>query len=135
MKKTYETFSEIAEEFIDGGNISHIFSDHNSSACYVWQEAIAEFAGALDDGGFKPKGNYGKFWDNVTDRFKKWAKFSKDVKVEEEVKRLVGVEITKSEAEELFSAKCTVGQKLYVPFLRGIYMDRPEVYFIIIKNK
>lgn len=49
MKKLYERFVEIAEDFTGGESRTHFFSDHTHDDCIVWQEAIQEFAKFLDE--------------------------------------------------------------------------------------
>ena len=75
MKKIYETFIEMAEDFKHGEYITHQLSDHSTDICEVWQESIMEFARALDGAGIKlpdDPDTYEKFWENATNGLKKW---------------------------------------------------------------
>jgi hypothetical protein len=75
MKRIYETFTEIAEDFKYGDYLAHQLADHGSGVCFVWQESIMEFARALDLAGFKPsrhEKNYELFWEHVTEALTKW---------------------------------------------------------------
>ncbi len=53
MKHTYQSFKEIANDFIDGDNWTHTRSPHDGKQCLVWQKAILEFADWLDECGVK----------------------------------------------------------------------------------
>jgi len=53
MKKIYETFEEIAEEFKDGEHWTHKLSDHIPDECFAWQHGVIEFAKFLDACGVK----------------------------------------------------------------------------------
>jgi len=68
MKKIYENFSEIADDFVDGENWTHQLSDHHSEECYSWMHGIAEFAAFLDFIGVKIIQNqeiYEKLWSRI----------------------------------------------------------------------
>ena len=53
MKKIYESFSEIADDFVNGDHWTHLMSEHNSDECLAWQHGIHEFAEWLDSYGLK----------------------------------------------------------------------------------
>lgn len=66
MKKIYETFDEIADDFLGGNSWTHVTSNHSSDDCVVWQTAIREFCCWLDRKGVKIIENpeiYDKLWD------------------------------------------------------------------------
>lgn len=141
MKIEYETFTEIAQDFISGEKIAHLCSDHNRQACAIWQNSIQEFALALDDGGFKPNGNYNKFWDLMGSRFKRWEKFSKsNIKEIVRTKRALRVEITQEQCLELFGEERPKGYQIYTPYVPMIVNtldvpvsdDEHEVYYVVI---
>lgn len=68
MKKTYESFSEIASDFCNGDHWTHSLSDHTSEGCFDWQHGIYEFAKFLDEVGLKmlktPK-TYDVLWERI----------------------------------------------------------------------
>lgn len=53
MKHTYETFTEIAEDFTDGSSTTHVLSEHSPEECIGWQHGVSEFAKFLDGSGIK----------------------------------------------------------------------------------
>ena len=54
MKKIYETFTEIAEDFRDGDHWTHSLSEHeNGEECFAWQHGVMEFGKWLDKCGVK----------------------------------------------------------------------------------
>jgi hypothetical protein len=53
MKKIYESFTEIADDFTNGDHWTHALSDHTSDECYPWQHGVDEFAKFLDTCGVK----------------------------------------------------------------------------------
>ena len=68
MKKIYENFSEMAEDFRAGEHWTHQLSDHTSDDCFAWQHGVMEFAKWLDEVGVKIIENpeiYAKLWENV----------------------------------------------------------------------
>lgn len=67
MKKIYESFIEIAEDFTNGDHWTHVCSDHTSEECYQWQHGVQEFAKFLDTCGVKIIANpdiYDTMWDD-----------------------------------------------------------------------
>lgn len=77
MKKTYETFSEIANDFTDGEGKAHLFSNHSTESCIAWQTAILEFAKALDLADIPLPNDpqiYESFWKNITQSINKNCK-------------------------------------------------------------
>ena len=75
MKQIYESFEEIADDFCNGGNISHQSSGHSSGICLLWMKSIREFAKALDLAKVplpKDEKIYERFWDNVWKALDKW---------------------------------------------------------------
>jgi len=68
MKKIYETFNEIAEDFKDGEHWTHKLSDHTTDDCFAWQHGVAEFAKFLDACGVKIIQNpdiYETLWEGM----------------------------------------------------------------------
>ena len=68
MKKIYESFTEIAEDFTRGESWAHSFSDHTPDDCFAWQHGVREFAKFLDEYGLKMTENteiYEKLWDEI----------------------------------------------------------------------
>lgn len=68
MKKIYETFEEIAEDFVDGDHWTHRLSDHTNNECFAWQHGVAEFAKFLDAFGVEMISNpevYEKLWNEL----------------------------------------------------------------------
>ena len=66
MKKIYETFKEMSEDFVDGDHWTHKLSDHTKDECLAWQHGVIEFANFLDAFGLKIISNsdvYEKLWD------------------------------------------------------------------------
>ena len=66
MKRIYESFSEVAEDFVTGEYWTHSLSPHSSSECFGWQKGVQEFAKWLDSSGAKILENpeiYEKLWD------------------------------------------------------------------------
>jgi hypothetical protein len=53
VKKIYENFAEVAEDFTRGESITHRLSGHPSEECIGWQKGVAEFAAWLDNVGAK----------------------------------------------------------------------------------
>lgn len=132
MKIEYETFTEIAEDFISGEKISHILSDHSNGSCYIWQEAIREFASSLDAGWFKPNGDYSTFWDLMGKNFKTWERFSKsNVKEVVRTKRVLRKEITQEQCMELFGENHPKGHKIYMPYAPS-NDEEHEIYYVVI---
>lgn len=81
MKKIYESFTEIAEDFTDGLHWTHLLSDHTSDECIPWQHGVQEFAKFLDTAGVKIIENpdvHKVLWDDV--RSFKPEKYKKCVK-------------------------------------------------------
>ena len=81
MKKVYESFEEIANDFKDGEHWTHQLSDHTSDDCFAWQHGVSEFAKFLDACGVKIIKNtkiHDTLWDDM--RTFKPEKFSKCVK-------------------------------------------------------
>jgi hypothetical protein len=67
MKRMYENFDEIGEDFRDGMNWPHRCSDHTSEECHAWQHGVMEFARWLDKAGLCIVQNpqvYEKLWDS-----------------------------------------------------------------------
>ena len=67
MKKIYESFSEIADDFTSGYHWTHVCSDHSSDECFPWQHGVDEFAKFLDTCGVKIIANpdiYDTMWDD-----------------------------------------------------------------------
>ena len=127
MKKIYEKFEEIADDITDGYSIAHAISDHNPGACIIWQEAIGEFARALDLGGFTPNGSYEELWDNVTSAFRKWDEYGHG-EIEVETRKAIHVEITQKDAEEAFGKFYEKGHKVVMPLLNS----NPEIVYRIV---
>ena len=65
MIKCYESFSEIAKDFVDGESWTHQLSHHTSANCLPWQQGIQEFARFLDKlpFPFQDKIIYDKLWE------------------------------------------------------------------------
>lgn len=62
----YESFSEFADDFVNGENRAHRCSDHTPDECYGWQKGVKEFAKWLDDAGGKllcEAGTFERLWD------------------------------------------------------------------------
>lgn len=104
MRKFYDTFKEIAEDFTNGESITHNHSKHTVDECIPWQHGVLEFAEFLDRLGLSivdnlnvnklwhgMMGEKGKErseynlnepheeelkidWDKVWDRFNKWMR-------------------------------------------------------------
>lgn len=58
MKRTYESFEELAKCMVDGGKILHVFNcayenDKIPDKCCAWQKGVEDFAGWLDHIGIK----------------------------------------------------------------------------------
>jgi hypothetical protein len=71
MKKIYESFQEIADDFCHGDGFAHRGSDHTPAECIGWQNGIREFARWLDDAGGRllcEPDIYKKLWDTYIDR-------------------------------------------------------------------
>lgn len=67
MKKVYESFTDIAEDFKDGSHGTHMYSDHTYEECFPWQHGVMEFAKFLDGCGVKIIANpeiYEELYDN-----------------------------------------------------------------------
>ncbi len=80
MKKIYENFEEIAEDFRTGENWTHFGREHNEDPCSAWQQGAMEFAKWLDTSGVKIIANpeiYEKLWENWRDISAKKKKKSK----------------------------------------------------------
>ena len=68
MKRIYESFGEIADDFVNGESWTHQFSDHSADDCYPWQHGVREFAEWLDEVGVEIIANpdiYEKLWDRM----------------------------------------------------------------------
>lgn len=68
MKHTYQSFREIADEFVDGELWTHQLSPHDGDQCFVWQHAITEFADWLDECGVRIIENpeiYDTLWERI----------------------------------------------------------------------
>ena len=68
MKRTYEAFWEIADDFVMGEHWTHACSDHTADECLPWQHGVREFAKWLDEVGVKIIENpeiYETLWENV----------------------------------------------------------------------
>jgi hypothetical protein len=68
MKKIYESFREIAKDFVNGDSWTHTVSSHTEAECLTWQNAIFEFCNFLDTAGVKIVANpeiYEKLWENI----------------------------------------------------------------------
>jgi hypothetical protein len=113
VKKTYENFEEMANDFTSGEKSAHMLSDHSESICYIWQTSILEFAKSLDLAGIKLKEDskiYVKFWDKMGETFTKWkAGYGNSCP---ESKKLG--EMTRKEAELKYGTKIR-GNKLIIP--------------------
>jgi len=48
MKRIYESFSEVAEDFVDGDSVTHKNLPHKSDPCLSWQDGVKDFAEVLD---------------------------------------------------------------------------------------
>lgn len=83
MRKIYENFKEIAEDFKNGENWTHTLSRHSSDECFTWQQAIMQFCEWLDAAGIKlpedPK-IYEKLWDLTNNGVSKWIKNKNDLR-------------------------------------------------------
>lgn len=53
MKRIYETFAEIADDFVEGDHWTHQLSKHTPDECFPWQQGVMEFADFLDKIGIK----------------------------------------------------------------------------------
>ena len=53
MKIIYETFAEIADDFVFGDHWTHKLSKHTPDECFPWQQGVNEFADFLDKVGIK----------------------------------------------------------------------------------
>ena len=68
MKRIYESFSEIAEHFVDGNSITHRINGHTADECIPWQTGIKDFAAWLDNVGLSLLQNpdiYDKLWERM----------------------------------------------------------------------
>lgn len=68
MKLIYESFSEIAKDFTDGGHWTHAMSKHKPEDCIPWQHGVMEFAKFLDVLGMQIVSNpcvYEELWKDV----------------------------------------------------------------------
>jgi len=68
MKKIYESFMEIANDFVDGEHWTHQLSKHTEDECFAWQHGVKEFAAWLDQCGTKIIENpeiYPTLWGNL----------------------------------------------------------------------
>ncbi len=66
MIRIYESFSEFAEDFVDGEKRAHALSPHSPDECYGWQKGVKEFAQWIDDAGGKllcEPDIFEKLWD------------------------------------------------------------------------
>jgi hypothetical protein len=67
MKKIYESFEEIAADFVNGDHLTHKGSKHDPDECLAWQHGVREFARWLDACGVKIIENpevYDTLWDS-----------------------------------------------------------------------
>lgn len=69
MKKIYESFEEIAEDFKKGEAWTHTISGHTPDECVPWQKGILEFAKFLDKielGDFLSRPEiYDELWEEI----------------------------------------------------------------------
>ena len=71
MKRSYETFEEIADHFTGGHSITHTKSSHTPDECIGWQQGVQEFAKFLDLVGMKmviSPDIYDELWDKARDK-------------------------------------------------------------------
>lgn len=69
MKKIYESFSEMADDFKNGDYLTHKCSDHTPAECFPWQHGVTEFAKWLDACGVRIIQNpevYETLWDSFS---------------------------------------------------------------------
>lgn len=128
MKRIYETFQEIADDFTNGEFKAHQLSDHSEGVCYVWQTAIEEFAIALDNAGIKLPNDeevWNKFWDNIHDSFTDWkAGFNK----KKPSKKCLGT-MSREEAKQKYNF---IGGNRLIIYRYDIDGDISEDYYKII---
>lgn len=132
MKKIYETFSEIADDFCDGENASHQLSQHSTNICELWQASIREFAKALDLAGIKPpedEKTYDRFWENVWKALHKWEG---GLSRRKPFSKKIG-EMTIEEAKQKYRTKLKVGEKLIIPSYG--FGEMSEDYYLIVRKK
>ena len=68
MKRAYESFQEIADDFTDGAHWTHALSEHRTEDCFAWQHGVMEFAEFLDAVGVKMIANpeiYEQLWEDI----------------------------------------------------------------------
>jgi len=71
MKRSYETFEEIADHFTGGHSLTHNHSTHTDEECIPWQHGVLEFAKFLDLVGMKmvvSSDIYDELWDKSRDK-------------------------------------------------------------------
>lgn len=129
MIKVYENFEEMANDFKDGDHIPHQLSRHSSWVCTVWQNAIVEFARALDLAGIQiPKEPeiYEKFWANIDEALIEWGA---GLNRRELYSKQLG-EMSLDEARQRYDFKGQIGGKLIIP--RYEDGEISEDYYLII---
>ena len=128
MKKTYETFEEMAADMTNGDFLAHQLSDHSIEICSIWQQSIKEFAKALDGAGIKPPDDpkiYERFWHNISAVLKAWnAGTNRRKPYSKELGKM-----TIEEARQRYDFKGKVGMRLVIPSFDG--MGISEDYYVI----
>ena len=78
MKRIYETFSEIATDFVDGEHWTHQLSKHPTHECFGWMHGVREFAEWLDASGIdllcgEDPSIHEKLWKQSMENRRRWS--------------------------------------------------------------